>query len=154
VVVGTTGWYQHLDDMRELCSRKKAGLLYSTNFSIGVQALFRLARDLALAAPGYRFSITETHHATKKDSPSGTALSLKKIVDAAVPGANVEITSKREGEVPGIHVLEARSDNDCLELRHEAFSQRGFAEGAVRAAEWIAGKSGCWDFQEIVQNLD
>lgn len=153
VVVGTTGWYQHLDDMRELCARRKAALLYSTNFSIGVQALFRLARDLALAAPGYRFSISETHHATKKDAPSGTALSLKKIVDAAIPGANVEITSKREGEVPGLHVLEARSDNDFLELRHEAFSRRGFAEGAVRAAEWIAGKTGCWDFQEIVQKL-
>ncbi|HEX4065940.1 MAG TPA: dihydrodipicolinate reductase C-terminal domain-containing protein [Acidobacteriaceae bacterium] len=153
VVVGTTGWYQHLDDMRDLCVRKKAALLYSTNFSIGVQALFRLARDLALAAPGYRFSISETHHATKKDAPSGTALSLKKIVDSAIPGANVEIRSTREGEVPGLHVLEARSDNDCLELRHEAFSRRGFAEGAVRAAEWIAGKTGCWDFQEIVQNL-
>ncbi|HEX3987389.1 MAG TPA: dihydrodipicolinate reductase C-terminal domain-containing protein, partial [Acidobacteriaceae bacterium] len=72
---------------------------------------------------------------------------------AAAPGQKVEITSKREGEVPGIHVVAARSDNDCLELRHEAFSRRGFAEGAVRAAEWIAGKTGCWDFQEIVGQL-
>jgi 4-hydroxy-tetrahydrodipicolinate reductase len=153
VVVGTTGWYQHLKDMQELCRRKDAALLYSTNFSVGVQGLFRLARELALAMPGYRFSITETHHAGKLDAPSGTALSLKKIVEGAVPGVEVEITSKREGEVPGIHMLEARSENDCLQLRHEAFSRRGFAEGAVRAAEWIAGKSGCWDFQEIVQNL-
>ena len=153
VVVGTTGWYQHLDDMKELCRRKNAALLYSTNFSIGVQALFRVARELALAVPGYRFSITETHHTAKLDAPSGTALSLKKIVDSVVPGADVAITSQREGEVPGIHVLEARSDNDFLEVRHEAFSRRGFAEGAVRAAEWIAGKSGCWDFQEIAQSL-
>ncbi|MGA8110795.1 MAG: 4-hydroxy-tetrahydrodipicolinate reductase [Acidobacteriaceae bacterium] len=153
VVVGTTGWYQHLPAMKDLCLRKDAALLYSTNFSVGVQALFRLARDLAAAVPDYRFSITETHHATKVDAPSGTALSLKKIVEGAVPGAVVEIASKREGEVPGIHLLEARSENDCLELRHEAFSRRGFAEGAVRAAEWIAGKTGCWDFQEVFQIL-
>jgi 4-hydroxy-tetrahydrodipicolinate reductase len=149
VVVGTTGWYEHLPSMRDLCARRSGALLYSANFSIGVQAMFRVARELALSAPGYKFSVTETHHATKIDAPSGTALSLKRILEAAQPGMSVEITSKREGEVPGIHVVEARSDNDCLELRHEAFSRRGFAEGAVRAAEWIAGKTGCWDFQEI-----
>jgi 4-hydroxy-tetrahydrodipicolinate reductase len=153
VVVGTTGWYAHLADMRDLALRKGGALLYSTNFSVGVQALFRVARELALAAPGYRFHITETHHATKKDSPSGTALSLQRILESASPGLKVEITSKREGEVAGRHVIEARSENDCISLTHDAFSRRGFAEGAVRAAEWIAGKAGCWDFQEIVQEL-
>src|SRR5579875_3679241 len=77
VVVGTTGWYQHLDDLRALCGRRGAALLYSSNFSIGVQALFRVARELAAAAPHYQFRITETHHTGKKDAPSGTALSLK-----------------------------------------------------------------------------
>jgi 4-hydroxy-tetrahydrodipicolinate reductase len=153
VVVGTTGWYQHLDDMRALCARRSAALLYSANFSIGVQALFKVARELALSAPGYRFSITETHHAGKVDAPSGTALSLKRIIEEASPGISVGIASRREGEVPGIHEVLARSDNDCISLRHEAYSRRGFAEGAVRAAEWIAGKTGCWDFQEIVAKL-
>jgi 4-hydroxy-tetrahydrodipicolinate reductase len=153
VVVGTTGWYEHLKDMRALCERRGAALLYSPNFSIGVQALFKVARELALSAPGYRFSITETHHAGKVDAPSGTALSLKKIIEAASPGTSVEIASKREGEVPGIHEVLARSDNDSISLKHEAYSRRGFAEGAVRAAEWIAGKTGCWDFQEIVKDL-
>ncbi|HTV83381.1 MAG TPA: dihydrodipicolinate reductase C-terminal domain-containing protein [Acidobacteriaceae bacterium] len=153
VVVGTTGWYVHLADMRELALRKGGALLYSANFSVGVQALFRVARELALAAPGYRFHVTETHHATKKDAPSGTALSLQRILESAGPGLEVGITSMREGEVPGMHLIEARSENDCLTLAHEAFSRRGFAEGAVRAAEWIAGKSGCWDFQEIFQSL-
>jgi 4-hydroxy-tetrahydrodipicolinate reductase len=153
IVVGTTGWYEHLDRIRDLCGRRGAGLLYSTNFSIGMQAMFRLARDLAQTAQGYTFNIAETHHADKIDAPSGTALSLKKIVESAQPGVSVEITSTREGEVPGIHVVQARSANDCLELRHESYSRRGFAEGAVRAAEWIAGKTGCWDFQEIVQEL-
>ncbi len=153
VVVGTTGWYSQLEDIKALCARRQAALLYSTNFSVGVQILFRLAGELAVAAHGYRFSITETHHASKKDAPSGTALSLKKIIEAARPGTSVEITSKREGEVPGIHEIEARSDNDVLWLKHEAHSRRGFAEGAVRAAEWIAGKTGCWDFVEIFEKL-
>lgn len=153
MVVGTTGWYQHLGDMKDLCRRRNAALLYGTNFSVGVQALFRMARELALAVPEYRFSIAETHHVTKKDAPSGTALSLQRIVEEALPGIQVEITSHREGDASGLHVLEARSANDCLELRHEAFSRRSFAEGAVRAAEWIAGKTGCWDFQEIFASL-
>jgi len=153
VVVGTTGWYHHLSNMRDLCHRRGAALLYSSNFSIGVQALFRVARELATAAPHYEFRVTETHHTGKKDAPSGTALSLKQIIEAAQPGVVVEIESKREGEVPGIHLLEARSANDHIELKHEAFSRRGFAEGAVRAAEWIVGRSGCWDFQDIVSQL-
>ena len=153
VVVGTTGWYEHLNDMRSLCERRRAALLYGTNFSIGVQALFRLARELAVALPQYELSITETHHATKKDAPSGTALSLERIVEAARPGVKVPVASKREGDAPGIHVVEARSPNDSLTLTHEAFSRRGFAEGAVRAAEWIAGKTGCWNFEEIAGQL-
>src|SRR5579875_2148636 len=82
MVVGTTGWYQHLDDMRALCQRRGGALLYSSNFSIGVQAIFRVARELAHAAPGYSITITETHHAGKKDAPSGTALSLKQILQS------------------------------------------------------------------------
>jgi 4-hydroxy-tetrahydrodipicolinate reductase len=153
IIVGTTGWYEHLDRIRDLCGRRGAGLLYSTNFSIGVQAMFRLARELAKSVPGYAFTIAETHHADKKDAPSGTALSLKQILESVQPGIGVEITYTRDGDVPGIHVVRAHSENDCLELRHESFSRRGFAVGAVRAAEWIAGRNGCWDFQEIVDQL-
>jgi 4-hydroxy-tetrahydrodipicolinate reductase len=153
MVVGTTGWYSQLEPMKALCERRGGALLYSANFSVGAQALFRVARELAIAAQGYRFSITETHQATKKDAPSGTALTLERIVKAAQPGLDLKIESKREGEVAGIHEVEARSDNDVLVLRHEAFSRRGFAEGAVRAAEWVAGKTGCWDFGEIFEQL-
>lgn len=153
VVVGTTGWYTHLNDMRALAERKNAALLYGTNFSIGVQALFRVARELALAAPHYKYTITEIHHADKKDAPSGTALSIKQVLQAANPALKIEITSKREGDASGIHIIEARSPNDVIELKHEAFSRRGFAEGAVRAAEWIAGKTGVWDFSEVANKL-
>ena len=153
IVVGTTGWYDHLNDMRSLAERKGAALLYGTNFSLGVQALFRVVRELAIAAPGYTFSITETHHVSKKDAPSGTALSIKQILKSANPALEIEITSKREGDASGIHIVEARSQNDLIELKHEAFSRRGFAEGAVRAAEWIAGKTGVWEFSEISGKL-
>lgn len=153
VVVGTTGWYAHLEDMKTLAERKGAGFLYGTNFSIGVQAMLRVARELALAAPEYKFSITEMHHVSKKDAPSGTALTIKQVLQTANPALQVEITSKREGDASGIHVIEASSQNDLIELKHEAFSRRGFAEGAVRAAEWIAGRSGVWEFSQISQQI-
>ena len=153
MVVGTTGWYDHLHDMRSLAARKSAGFLYGTNFSIGVQAIYRLARELALAVPHYQFKITETHHVSKKDAPSGTALSIRQAVQAANPALQVEIESRREGDVAGIHILEARSKDELIELKHESFSRRAFAEGAVRAAEWIAGKTGVWDFSEVADQL-
>jgi 4-hydroxy-tetrahydrodipicolinate reductase len=153
MVVGTTGWYDHLDDMRSLAARKGAGFLYGANFSIGVQTLYRLARDLAVAVPHYKFKIRETHHLEKKDAPSGTALSIKQVLQTANPSLDVEIVSMREGDVAGIHIVEARSGDELIELKHESFSRRAFAEGAVRAAEWIAGKIGVWDFSEIASQL-
>jgi 4-hydroxy-tetrahydrodipicolinate reductase len=153
MVVGTTGWYQHLDSLRSLALRKETGFLYGTNFSVGVLAVYRLARELAQALPHYNFKITETHHVEKKDSPSGTALSIRQALQAANPSLNVEIVSNREGDVSGVHVIEARSANDVIEIKHEAYSRRGFAEGAVRAAEWIVGKTGVWDFSDIAGQL-
>jgi 4-hydroxy-tetrahydrodipicolinate reductase len=153
MVVGTTGWYSQLADMQSLAARRGAGFLYGTNFSVGVQGFLRVAKAMATALPHYQFGITETHHTDKKDSPSGTALSIRHVLQAANPDLKVEITSKREGDASGIHVIEARSQSDVVELKHESFSRRGFAEGAVRAAEWIAGKNGVWEFSEIVSQL-
>ena len=87
------------------------------------------------------------------DAPSGTALSIRQVVQTVHPTLHVEIVSKREGDVAGVHILEARSDDELIELKHESFSRRAFAEGAVRAAEWIAGKTGVWDFSEIANQL-
>jgi len=153
IVVGTTGWYAQLDAMKAIAERRNASLLYGTNFSIGVQKLFRLTADLA-KLDGYKFSITETHHTTKLDAPSGTAITLKQIIEAARPGTEVEITSHRVGDAKGEHVITATSDCDVIELRHDAFSRRGFATGAVRAAEWLAHQpAGVWDFREISDQL-
>jgi 4-hydroxy-tetrahydrodipicolinate reductase len=153
VVVGTTGWYDRLEEMRALCQRREAAMLYGTNFSIGVQTLLRLARELALSARGYSMHISETHHAGKKDAPSGTALSIQQVMREAVPGLAVEIRSEREGDAAGIHVIEARSESDALTIRHEAFSRRGFAEGAVRGAEWLASRTGCYAFSEVYTQI-
>jgi 4-hydroxy-tetrahydrodipicolinate reductase len=152
IVVGTTGWYDRLNEMKALAIRRGGGLLYGTNFSMSCQELFRLTADLA-RLPGYSFHIEETHHSSKLDAPSGTALTLKEIVLAAQPDAQVEISSKREGDASGTHVVTARGASDLIELRHESFDRRGFAEGAVRAAEWLGGKSGVWEFREIFEKL-
>ena len=151
MVIGTTGWYAKLDDMRDLAHRKGAGLLYGTNFSVGVQVMLQVAAQMgsALKHAGYTFSIEETHHASKLDSPSGTALTLR---DAAALG-DIPITSNRQGDETGVHLLIATSDADRLTLKHESFSRRAFAEGAVRAAEWLSIRTGVHDFRDIFAKL-
>jgi 4-hydroxy-tetrahydrodipicolinate reductase len=152
IVVGTTGWYDQLNEMKAAAFRKGGALLYGTNFSLSVQELFKVTGEVA-KLKGYSFHITETHHTTKLDAPSGTALTLKQIILEAQPGAKVEITSNREGDHSGIHVVTAKSQSDLIELRHESFDRRGFADGAVRAAEWLGGKSGVYEFRDIFDKL-
>jgi 4-hydroxy-tetrahydrodipicolinate reductase len=152
IVVGTTGWYAHLDEMKALAAKRNGGLLYGTNFSIGVQKLFRLTAELA-KLDGYTFSIAETHHVTKLDAPSGTAITLQQIIQAAQPGATVEIASHRVSDAMGEHVVSATGPDDYLELKHDVRSRRCLAMGAVRAAEWLHGKSGAWEFRDIFEQL-
>jgi 4-hydroxy-tetrahydrodipicolinate reductase len=153
VVVGTTGWYDRLDEMRAICERRNAALLYGANFSVGVQVMYRLARQLVPLVHGYEISISETHHESKKDAPSGTALALKQALLEVDSTLKIQIVSHREGEAVGTHTITARLGDDVVELRHEAISRRSFAEGAVRAAEWLCGKTGCYDFKEIYPQL-
>ncbi|HEX4757916.1 MAG TPA: dihydrodipicolinate reductase C-terminal domain-containing protein [Terracidiphilus sp.] len=152
IVVGTTGWYKQLPEMKALAIKRSGGLLFGTNFSIGVQKLFRLTAELA-HLEGYSFSIDETHHTSKVDAPSGTALTLKEIILAVRPGIEIPVNSHRVGDAKGEHIVTAKSEHDVLELRHDAASRRGFALGAVRGAEWLAGKSGAWEFREIFGEL-
>ncbi|NYF79453.1 4-hydroxy-tetrahydrodipicolinate reductase [Granulicella arctica] len=156
MVVGTTGWYAKLADMRGLAERRGGSLLHGTNFSVSVQAMLQLATAMgaALKGAGYEFRITETHHVTKVDAPSGTAISLGEMVQNAAGVDNVPIEAIREGDVMGLHVLEASNASDRLVLTHESFSRRGFAEGAVRAAEWVVQqKPGSYDFRDIYTKL-
>jgi len=153
MVVGTTGWYEHLDEIRKNVESSKSGLLYGSNFSIGVNLFFQIAETAAHAVgQGYVPRIVERHHAQKKDSPSGTAVSIQRIV-AEVSTISPEITSVREGDTVGTHVLLFDSSADTMMLVHDAKSRRGFAEGAVRAAEWLKGKSGFYEFRKIFREL-
>jgi 4-hydroxy-tetrahydrodipicolinate reductase len=149
LVVGTTGWLGNLPNIRKLVEQNGSGLLYGANFSIGVNLFYEVARASAAALQHqYSGQIFERHHAQKKDAPSGTAMMVQEVVKE-VSGKELEITSFREGEVVGLHELILDSTNDRIYLCHDAKSRRGFAEGAVRGAEWLSGKKGCFDFKDI-----
>ena len=153
MVVGTTGWYDQLPQVRALVAQSGTGLLYASNFSVGVNIFFDIARAAAAALRhGYSGEILERHHAHKTDAPSGTAVVLQNIAREA-GGQELEIVSLREGETVGLHELTLDSPHDTIRLAHDAKSRRGFAEGAVRAAEWLAGRSGFFDFREVWREL-
>ena len=153
VVIGTTGWYSEIPYVRKLVEENKTGLIYGSNFSVGVNTFFDIARAAgSAAAHGYTIKIVERHHQHKKDSPSGTAASLQQVIKDASE-TEAEITSIREGETIGTHVILLDSPNDTMMLVHDAKSRRGFAEGAVKAAEWLKGKKGFYDFREIFKEL-
>lgn len=154
IVVGTTGWYAHLDVLKSRAQNSSGALLYGTNFSIGVQKFFQLTAALG-QLEGYTFSIDETHHVTKLDAPSGTAITLREILETAQPSlkGKIEVRSHRMADAKGEHVVRAANQIDTLEIRHDAHSRRGFALGAVRAAEWVAGKQGVFDFREVFGQL-
>lgn len=149
MVVGTTGWYGELPRVRELVAASGNGFVYASNFSFGVNVFFDVVQSAAIALEkGYSGALEERHHAQKKDKPSGTAVVLQKLLKEK-GGLELEITSVREGDIVGTHILTLNSAADTITLAHEAKSRRGFAEGAVRAAEWLAGKQGFFDFKDV-----
>jgi 4-hydroxy-tetrahydrodipicolinate reductase len=155
IVVGTTGWYGELPRIRQMVEDPGCGigLLYGANFSVGVNLFFEVARSAAAALQHQYFGqIFERHHAQKKDAPSGTAIALQRIVQDSA-GTELEITSFREGDVVGMHELVLDSPADTIYLCHTAKSRHGFAEGAVRAAEWLVGKKGIFDFKDVWRTL-
>jgi 4-hydroxy-tetrahydrodipicolinate reductase len=155
MVVGTTGWYHELDRVRGLVEQHGTGFLYAANFSIGVNIFFEMARVAATALRhNYTGQIFERHHVHKKDAPSGTAMAVRRIVrEASDTQQDLEIISFREGEVVGLHEVVLESEADRIYLCHDAKSRRGFAEGAVLAGEWLAGKRGFFDFKDIWREL-
>lgn len=152
-VVGTTGWYGELPRVREIVEKNGVGLLYAANFSIGINLFYDIARAAAAALRHQYFGqIFERHHLHKKDAPSGTALALQRLLQEN-SGAEPEIVSFREGEVVGMHELVFDSPADTIYLCHDAKSRRGFAEGAVRGAEWLADKKGLFDFKDVWREI-
>jgi 4-hydroxy-tetrahydrodipicolinate reductase len=153
MVVGTTGWSAELASIRKLVEQHGTGFLYGSNFSIGVNLFFDLVRQAAHALQQhYSAQIYERHHAQKKDAPSGTAATMQKILQEN-SNAEVEITSFREGDVVGMHELVLDSPHDTIYLCHDAKTRRGFAEGAVRGAEWLTGKKGFFEFKDVWREI-
>jgi 4-hydroxy-tetrahydrodipicolinate reductase len=153
IVVGTTGWYDQIPRLRELVMSAKTGFLYGSNFSIGVNLFFEIAAIAGAALKyDYKGQIFERHHAQKKDAPSGTALTMRQIV-RDTGGEELEIVSFREGDAVGMHELVFNSASDRIYLCHDAKSRQGFAEGAVRAAEWLSGKAGFHEFRNVWREL-
>ncbi len=164
VVSGTTGWTQRLGELQELCRQRGGALFYASNYSLGVNLMFRLNRQLAEMMnrfPAYNLSIEETHHTQKKDSPSGTAVTLAEDAIARLDRksgwvneptddpALIGITSYRVGATPGDHTVTYTSEDDTLEIRHSIKNRRTLALGAVIAAEFLCGKSGVYTMDDL-----
>jgi 4-hydroxy-tetrahydrodipicolinate reductase len=169
VVVGTTGWLKHLEDVKQKCTDKNQTLFYASNYSIGVNLFFKLNEYLAKlmnAYSDYDVTMEEIHHVHKLDSPSGTAISLanqviekidakQKWVNTATSAKNeLGIISKRLDEVPGTHTVTYGSDVDEICITHIAHSRKGFALGAVIAAEWTKGKKGIFGMNDLMGNTN
>ena len=166
VVCGTTGWLDRMEQMRSLCLQKGGTFFYASNYSIGMNILFKLNRELAAIMnnfPEYDVRIEEVHHTTKLDKPSGTAISLAKDVigsldrktswelDKASNPAVLRIDAIRQENVPGVHTVTYESDIDIVQIHHAAKSRRGLAFGAVMAAEFINGKKGVFGMNDLLK---
>ena len=154
MVVGTTGWYDRIEEARRLVDEAGIGFVYGSNFSVGVNLMFKLTRyaaELFGRFSGYDPFIEEAHHKFKKDAPSGTAVFLKRIVEGEYK-ASVPTSSTRAGYIPGRHTLGFDSEADSLTITHVARHRGGFAEGALLAAKWIHGRQGFFEFSEIMEH--
>ena len=153
LVIGTTGWLDDLDAVKGAVARHGIGLVWSPNYSVGVNAFFRLvsrAARLLAAQPQYGAWAWEIHHSTKKDAPSGTLLKLVEEMKQAGYVRPIDTGSNRAGTVPGTHEIGFDSSADTITLRHTARSREGFARGALQAAQWVVGKKGFHEFSEIL----
>jgi 4-hydroxy-tetrahydrodipicolinate reductase len=170
-VIGTTGWLERLDEVTRSVDEAEGALVYGSNFSIGAHLFFRLAAfagSLVAHVEEYDLLVHEMHHRGKKDSPSGTALSLAKAVMEQVPRKRrietarldraperdeLHVSSSRGGSIPGTHTLYLDSAVDTIEVRHQARSRGGFALGAVKAAEWVPGRRGVFTVDQYIDEL-
>jgi 4-hydroxy-tetrahydrodipicolinate reductase len=157
VVVGTTGWFDQLDRVRAAVEASGTGLVWSPNFSVGISIFSHLVAEAARLLgrqPEYGAWAWEIHHVTKKDAPSGTLLALVETMKKCGYAKPVDVTANRAGTHAGTHEIGFDSAADTITIRHAARSRDGFARGALRAARWIIGKEGFYDFRAIVNELE
>lgn len=165
VVVGTTGWYDEYEAITEQCKAEQKALLAATNFSVGVNLFFAINKHVAALMNGYSeydVNMEEIHHTQKLDAPSGTGITLaegilemtdrkeKWVNEPARHESELALISKRIDAVPGTHTIRYQSEIDDIELTHTAHNRKGFATGAVLAAEWLAGKTGVYQMADVL----
>ena len=155
LVEGTTGWKQHESTAKQLMTEHSGAMVYGANFSIGVNLFYRIAKQAAVlfsAVEGYSPFIEEAHHNRKRDAPSGTALKLRDIMSEHL-GPDIPTSSTRAGYIPGTHRVGFDSEADQILLTHTARSRQGFANGALLAAHWIVGRTGVFEFSEVIEEI-
>jgi len=153
VVVGTTGWLPHIDRVRAVVEKNGSALVWSPNFSVGVNVFLSVVREAAkLLADEKEYGAWawEIHHDNKKDAPSGTMIKLVEEMKSAGYPRNIDVSSSRAGRHPGTHEIGFDSAADTITLRHAARSREGFARGALKAAQWIVGKQGVFEFSDVL----
>jgi 4-hydroxy-tetrahydrodipicolinate reductase len=154
-VIGTTGWHNQIDRVRGIVESSGTGAVWSPNFSIGVNVFFRVVNEAAkllAREPEYDAWAWEIHHSAKKDAPSGTLLKLVDEMKKAGYERPIDVGSNRAGAIPGTHEIGFDSAADTITLRHTARSREGFALGAIKAAQWVAGKKGFFEFSQVLFN--
>jgi 4-hydroxy-tetrahydrodipicolinate reductase len=153
LVVGATGWLEQLEDVRKVVDSAGTGLVWSPNFSVGMQAFFRIVAEAAKLMSNetlYESWAWEIHHSAKKDAPSGTLLKLVDEMKRAGYHRRIDVASNRAGAIPGTHEIGFDSSADTITVRHTARRREGFARGALKAAQWVIGKRGLFEFGEIL----
>ena len=156
VVTGTTGWFKELPEIQEIAAARAASVVWGPNFSVGLHHFRKIVAEAArrfAIEDGYGAWGWEIHHAAKNDSPSGTLLALAEEMARSGYARPVSLSANRAGAVPGTHEIGFDSVEDTITIRHEARSRDGFARGALRAARWLAGKKGFFEFREIADEL-
>jgi len=155
LVEGTTGWKQHEATAKRLMTEHSGAMVYGANFSIGVNLFYRIAKQAAAlfsAVDGYAPFIEEAHHNRKRDAPSGTALKLRDLMSEHL-GPDIPTSSTRAGYIPGTHRVGFDSEADQILLTHTARSRQGFANGALLAAHWIVGRTGVFEFSDVIESV-
>jgi 4-hydroxy-tetrahydrodipicolinate reductase len=155
LVEGATGWKQHESTAKQLMTEHSGAMVYGANFSIGVNLFYRIAKQAAAlfsAVDGYAPFIEEAHHNRKRDAPSGTALKLRDIMSEHL-GPDIPTSSTRAGYIPGTHRVGFDSEADQILLTHTARSRQGFANGALLAAHWIVGRTGVFEFSDVIEEI-
>ncbi|HSW39078.1 MAG TPA: dihydrodipicolinate reductase C-terminal domain-containing protein [Acidobacteriota bacterium] len=156
IVAGTTGWFDKRAQVERLVNETGIGLIYGANFSIGMNLFFEIvdhASRIVGMIPQYDAFLMEEHHHAKKDAPSGTALNLRDLMRPHLNNPDLDIACIRAGHIPGTHVVGFDGEADTILLEHRARNRKGFAEGAVLAARWIAGKKGIYDFRQVFREI-